>query len=76
MIVGTLVMKPESHAFRGIAIGLLMSVPLWMAIAAMSWTFLGLGTGTEQSRIAQIEKSPAVLGHHINGQESADNSAQ
>lgn len=69
-------MKPESHAFRGIAIGLLMSVPLWMAIAAMSWNYFGLGTGTEESRIAQIETSPRLTGQAADGQESAVRSAQ
>jgi hypothetical protein len=34
-----LAMKSESHAFRGITIGLLLSIPLWLLIAATAWDY-------------------------------------
>jgi len=69
-------MKREPDAFRGIVVGLLLSIPLWLAIATMSWNFFGLAEESKQPKIAQIEKSPGLSDLISGRQVPADNSPQ
>lgn len=76
MVMGNLTLKSEPNAFRGIVIGLLLSLPMWLAIATISWNFLSLQQESEQPTLAVNDTLPGISGPIASRQIAADNGAQ